>query len=87
MKIHYICAAFIELGMDYATIAVLVGTVLSAVSVVAGGKYIQGKSKAKQLVGLLGEIIEAAEDDKVSEEEFQHVVTSAKRILSGDSEE
>ena len=48
MKIHYIHGAFIELGMDYATIAVLVGTVLSAVSLVAGVKYIQGKTKAKQ---------------------------------------
>ena len=72
--------------MDYATIAVLVGTVLSAVSVLAGGKYIQGKTKAKQLVGLLSNIIEAAEDDKVSEEEFQKIVSSTKEIL-GNSEE
>jgi hypothetical protein len=87
VKIHYICAAFIELGMDYATIAILAGTVLSTVSVLLGAKYTKGKSKAKQLVALLGEIIEAAQDDKVSEEEFQQIVTSTKKILSGEPEE
>ena len=73
--------------MDYATIAVLAGTVLSTVSVLLGAKYTKGKSKAKQLVALLGEIIEAAQDDNVSEEEFQQIVTSTKKILSGEPEE
>ena len=73
--------------MDYATIAILAGTVLSTVSVLLGAKYTKGKSKAKQLVALLGEIIEAAQDDKVSEEEFQQIVTSTKKILSGEPEE
>jgi CRISPR/Cas system CSM-associated protein Csm2 small subunit len=67
--------------MDYASIAVLVGTVLAAASVIFGAKYQQGKAKAKELAQLLSEVIEAAEDNEVSEEEFQKIVTSSKKIL------
>jgi hypothetical protein len=67
--------------MDYASIAVLIGTVLAAASVLFGAKYKQGKAKAKQLVQLLSEVIEAAEDNEVSEEEFQKIVASSKQIL------
>ena len=67
--------------MYYASIAVLIGTVLAAASVVFGAKYNQGKAKAKQLVHLLNQVIEAAEDNEVSEEEFQKIVTSSKQIL------
>ena len=67
--------------MDYASLAVLVGTILAATSVVFGAKYNQGKAKAKELVQLLNQVIEAAEDNEVSEEEFQKIVTSSKKIL------
>jgi uncharacterized protein YukE len=67
--------------MDYASIAVLVGTVLAAASVVFSAKYNQGKAKAKELVQLLSQVIEAAEDNEVSEEEFQKIVASSKQIL------
>jgi hypothetical protein len=67
--------------MDYASIAVLIGSALAAASVVFGAKYKQGKVKAKQLAQLLSEVIEAAEDNEVSEEEFQKIVASSKQIL------
>jgi hypothetical protein len=67
--------------MDYSFIALLIGSVLAAASVVFGAKYKQGKAKAKQLVLLLNEVIEAAEDNEVSEEEFQNIVASSKQIL------
>ena len=67
--------------MDYASIVVLIGTVLAAASVVFGTKYSQGKAKAKELVQLLNQVIEAAEDNEVSEEEFQKIVSSSKQIL------
>jgi hypothetical protein len=57
--------------MDYASIAVLIGTGLAAASVVFGAKYSQGKAKARELLQLLAEVIEAAEDNAISEEEFQ----------------
>ena len=67
--------------MDYASIAVLVGTVLAAASIIFGAKYQQGKVKAKELAQLLTAVIEAAEDNEVSEEEFQKIVSSSKQIL------
>ena len=72
--------------MDYGSIAVLVGGILTVASAVLGGKYRQGKGKAKQLLDLLNAIIEAAEDDKVTEEEFQKIVADAKALLGGGSE-
>ena len=80
VKIRYILACFTDLSMDYASIAILAGTLLTA------AKYGKGKAKAKQLTQLLSEVIEAAEDDKVSEEEFQQLVCSTKQLL-GNSEE
>jgi len=59
VKIRYIWSDFTNLSMDYASIAVLIGTMLAAASVVFGAKYNQGKAKAKELVQLLTEVIEA----------------------------
>ncbi len=74
-------AAFTELGMEYASIVILIGSVLASASVLLGAKYQQGKGKAKQLTGLLTTIIKAAEDDKVTEKEFQKIVASTKAVL------
>jgi hypothetical protein len=81
VKIRYIWSDFTNLSMDYASIAVLIGTMLAAASVVFGAKYNQGKAKAKELVRLLSQVIEAAEDNEISEEEFQKIVASSKQIL------
>ena len=53
---------------------------LWSLEAVLGAKYKQGK--AKQLLDLLNAIIEAAEDDKVTEEEFQKIVADAKVLLA-----
>lgn len=55
---------------------------LWSLEAVLGAKYKQGKGKAKQLLDLLNAIIEAAEDDKVTEEEFQKIVADAKVLLA-----
>jgi hypothetical protein len=81
VKIRYIWSVFTNLSMDYASIAVLIGTALAAASAIFGAKYKKGKAKAKQLAQLLTEVIDAAEDNEVSEEEFQKIVTSSKQIL------
>jgi CRISPR/Cas system CSM-associated protein Csm2 small subunit len=80
-KIRYILADFTELGMEYASIAILIGSALASASVLLGAKYQQGKGKAKQLAELLTTIIEAAQDDEVTEKEFQKIVSSAKDLL------
>jgi hypothetical protein len=67
--------------MNYALLAVLVGAMLAAASAIFGAKYKQGKAKAKQLAKLLDQVIEAAEDNEVSEEEFQKIVASSRQIL------
>jgi len=53
---------------------------LWSLEAVLGAKYKQGKGK--QLLDLLNAIIEAAEDDKVTEEEFQKIVADAKALLA-----
>jgi len=68
--------------MDCGSIAAVVSAVLALASVVLGAKYRQGLRKAKQLTQLLDEIIEAAEDNEVSEEEFQQIVAKAKRVAA-----
>jgi hypothetical protein len=47
---------------------------LALVSAPFGTKYKQAKGKASQVRGFLDSVIEAAEDDEVSEKEFQKVV-------------
>jgi len=68
--------------MDCGSIAAVVSAVLALASVVLGAKYRQGLRKAKRLTQLLDEIIEAAEDNEVSEEEFQQIVAKAKRVAA-----
>jgi hypothetical protein len=64
--------------MDATSISVLASAILALVSTGIGAKY---WTKVKQLLGLLNEIIAAAEDDKISEEEFQDIVAKAKALL------
>jgi hypothetical protein len=68
--------------MEYLSIAMVIGALLAVASVVFGAKYRQGKGKAKQLVDLLNKIIDAAQDDQVTEKEFQETVTLTKNLLS-----
>ena len=54
--------------------------------VLVGAKWQYSKSKAAQLTKLLDVILEAAEDDKVTEEEFQGIVSAAKSLTDVGSE-
>ena len=67
--------------MDYKSVSMLIGALLTIASAVFGLKYRQGKGKVKQLSDLLTTIIKAAEDDEVSEKEFQKIVASVKTLL------
>lgn len=68
--------------MEYSFVAILVGAFLATASVVFGAKYKQGKGKARQLNSLLTIVIKAAEDDNVTEKEFQKIVASTKALLN-----
>ncbi len=66
--------------MDLSSIVALTSAFLTVVSVFLGVKYRQGLEKARLFAKLLDEIITAAEDDKVSEEELQRIIATAKKI-------
>lgn len=70
--------------MDGVTVATIVTLVLTLASSVFGAKYTQTKGKAKKLSKLLDSVIEAAEDDKVTEEEFQKIVGNTKAVLEAE---
>ena len=70
-----------DLSLDASSIAALVTSALIIIGVLAGAKWQLGKSKAAQLAQLLNLILSAAEDNTVSEEEFQGIVTAAKTLM------
>jgi len=73
--------------MDSASIVALATAVLTVVSVFLGVKYRQGLRKVRLFAELLNDVIGAAEDDKVTEEEFQNIVAAAKRVVADVNDE
>ena len=69
--------------MDYATIATIVTLLLALAASAFGVKYQLGKGKLEKISGLLGDVVDAAKDDEVTEKEFQLIVDDAKEILEG----
>jgi len=72
--------------MDSASIAALISAFLTVVSVFLGVKYKQGLEKGRLFAKLLNDIISAAEDDKITDEEFQNIVAAAKQVLASEEE-
>lgn len=68
--------------MESGSFVAVVSAVLTVVSVFLGAKYRKWLEKGRLLATLLDDIIEAAEDDKVSEEEFQNIVAKTKQIIA-----
>jgi hypothetical protein len=74
--------------MDYGLVALVAGTIVSAVTAAAAAyfgrdKYVKAKGKAQALSGLLKTIVDAFDDDNVSTEEFKEIVEQAKEFLKG----
>lgn len=72
--------------MESGSIFTVVSAVLSVVSVFLGAKYRKWLAKGKLLAELLDEVVVAAEDDAVSEEEFQKIVAKAKLVAAAGDE-
>ena len=68
--------------MESGSIVAVVTAVLTVVSVFLGTKYKKWLQKGRLFAKLLDDIIEAAEDDKVTEEEFQNLVAATKQVLA-----
>ena len=68
--------------MENGSIAALVTAVLTVVSVFFGAKYRKWLERGRLFGKLLDDIIAAAEDDNVSEEEFQKIVAEARKVAA-----
>jgi len=69
--------------MESGSIVAVATAVLTIVSVFLGTKYRKWLEKGKLFAELLDDVVAAAEDDKVSEEEFQSIVVKAKLVAAG----
>ena len=67
--------------MESGSIVAVATAVLSVVSVFLGTKYKKWLDRGRLFAELLGDIV-AAEDDAVSEEEFQKIVAAAKQVAA-----
>jgi len=68
--------------MDTNVILSLVTAILTVIAALVGAKWQGAKSKAGQLTDLLNTVVEAAKDDKVTEEEFQVIVDKVKALMN-----
>jgi hypothetical protein len=66
--------------MEIGSIIAVTTAFLTLFSVFLGAKYRKWLGKGRLFAGLLDDIVAAAEDDKVSEEEFQKIVAQAKKV-------
>ena len=73
--------------MEISSIVAVVTAVLTVVSVFLGAKYQKWLERSRLFAELLDDVIAAAEDDKVSEEEFQNLVAAAKQVISNVDEQ
>ncbi len=80
LYLRLFCCFTCELGLDATSIVALASSFLTIAGVVIGAKWQYSKSKACQLTKLLDLILEAAEDDKITEDEFQGIVAAAKSL-------
>ena len=68
--------------MESASIIAVATAVLSIVSVFLGSKYRKWLERGRLFAELFNDLVAAAEDDKVSEDEFQRIVAKAKKVAA-----
>lgn len=73
--------------MEIGLIAAVASAVLAFVATFLGAKYRKWIGKARLFAELLNDIISAAEDDKISEDEFQSIVATAKEVVADEEDE
>ena len=69
--------------MESGSFVAVATAVLSVVSVFLGSKYRKWLERGRLFAELFDDLVAAAEDDKVSEEEFQKIVAKAKLVAAG----
>ena len=68
--------------MESGSIIALATAVLTIVSLFLGSKYRKWLVRGRLFADLFNDLVAAAEDDKVSEEEFQKIVAKAKKAAA-----
>ena len=68
--------------MESGSIVAVATAVLTVVSVFLGTKYRKWLERGRLFAKLFDDIVAAAEDNKVSEEEFQQIVADAKKVAA-----
>ena len=68
--------------MESGSIVAVATAILTIVSVFLGTKYRKWLERGRLFAELFDDLVAAAEDDKVSEEEFQQIVAKAKKVAS-----
>ena len=69
--------------MESGSFVTVATAVLSLVSVFLGAKYKKWLERGRLFAKLFDDLVAAAEDDKISEEEFQSIVVKAKLVAAG----
>jgi hypothetical protein len=68
--------------MESGSIVAVATAILTIVSVFLGAKYRKWLERGRLFAKLFNEVVVAAEDDKVSEEEFQRIVADAIKVAA-----
>ena len=68
--------------MESSSFVAVATAILTVVSVLLGAKYRKWLERSRLFAELFNDLVAAAEDDKVSEEEFQEIVAKAKKVAS-----
>ena len=69
--------------MESGSFVAVATAILTVVSVFLGTKYRKWLARGRLFAKLFDDVVAAAEDDKVSEEEFQRIVVKAKLVAAG----
>ena len=72
--------------MESGSFVAVATAILTIVSVFLGTKYRKWLERGRLFAELFNDIVAAAEDDKVSEEEFQSIVVKAKLVAAAGDE-
>ena len=68
--------------MESGSFVAVATAILTIVSVFLGTKYRKWLERGRLFAELFNDLVAAAEDDKISEEEFQRIVTDAKKVAA-----
>ena len=72
--------------MESGSIVAVATAILTIVSVFLGTKYRKWLERGRLFAELFDDLVAAAEDDKISEEEFQKIVAKAKLVAAAGDE-